>query len=749
MEMGKTQTGNRPTISGSSFLPACIRHARAPSVSLPRFPGKASLTTIQRLIDPREARHRAAAAKPDENLRSLLDSGNADALETMLMERLEQPADNIDFFLALVHALARRKDPEQAGLFLQLILDSLAASGNRDADLAFCTAMLCVSPHVTELRGRLLELLRAHYGTAGGFEQLAAHFDLTGAADPFAAAESLESWIAFDRGQAVYGPAYGVGTVSDVNLQIGTVKVSFQNQPGRPVSFRIGEAHKLLEPLPEEHFLRRKLEHVEDLIALAQSDPGELLRQAFDSSGTTMSLADLKTMLAGIVADKEWSTWWSKARQDRRLTVSAGSRPQLSWAGTAEQAQEAILTEFENAHGRERLELALSHAARSPELTDLIARHLVHDSQALEPTDPALAFELLLAAERIAPGSVSVSSFDSLLTTPDPAARVLAVRERNLRRRAVTLLSERLAEWQPHALELLAAESDTTILGALYDALRAQADTAGLERLVATTLATPERSPSLFLWLCREMRSREELRQRLDFPFLKALLGSLNNGALKAQFAALRKLFDPGGVVDEVVKTMNVDNARALLALLDKGINLEEYRKESVRTYVLECHPDAREQKRETLFTTAEALEAKQAEFHKLIKVDIPHNTEEMARAKAHGDLKENFEYHAARAKQEMLSSRAKTLHDQLAIAQVLDPRTVDPSGIAIGTHVTFDNDAQPYELTILGPWDSDPNNHVVSYLAPAVAALIGKRVGDTVQYDARRMVVQRIEVWK
>jgi transcription elongation GreA/GreB family factor len=72
----------------------------------------------------------------------------------------------------------------------------------------------------------------------------------------------------------------------------------------------------------------------------------------------------------------------------------------------------------------------------------------------------------------------------------------------------------------------------------------------------------------------------------------------------------------------------------------------------------------------------------------------------------------------------------------------------VDTSAITIGTKVTFDRGGQPFQLTILGPWDSDPNNHVVSYLAPAVAALIGRRVGDSVTYDAKNMVVKEIVVW-
>ena len=120
-------------------------------------------------------------------------------------------------------------------------------------------------------------------------------------------------------------------------------------------------------------------------------------------------------------------------------------------------------------------------------------------------------------------------------------------------------------------------------------------------------------------------------------------------------------------------------------------------------------------------------------------------------RAAAHGDLRENFEYHAARQRQEMLSSRAKTLHDELQRARALDPASIDPSVIRVGTRVqltALHAGEMPLHLTILGPWDSDPAQGIVSYLAPAVDALMGKRVGDAVRFGEQDFRVARIDVW-
>jgi transcription elongation GreA/GreB family factor len=160
-------------------------------------------------------------------------------------------------------------------------------------------------------------------------------------------------------------------------------------------------------------------------------------------------------------------------------------------------------------------------------------------------------------------------------------------------------------------------------------------------------------------------------------------------------------------------------------------------------------YPETHEVKDTTVFVSASALAARQAEFARLTTIDIPHNTEEIMKARAHGDLRENFEYHAARARQEMLSSRAKTLHDELQFARPIDFGRIDPSVVCIGTAVRLapEEDGEEVTVTILGPWDSDPAKNVLSYLAPAAAGLLGKKTGDKAVLNEKPYVVAGIEV--
>ncbi|MFQ5601423.1 MAG: GreA/GreB family elongation factor, partial [Candidatus Krumholzibacteriia bacterium] len=329
---------------------------------------------------------------------------------------------------------------------------------------------------------------------------------------------------------------------------------------------------------------------------------------------------------------------------------------------------------------------------------------------------------------------------------------VAGVRDRGLRERALALVREQRADWPDRYAELLESESDVRTLALLYDALRDSGHATALERVVQETVSRPAGAPRFYVWLCRETSARPELQARADWGFLRRLLEAIADEALKGHRAALRQLFDTGGLAEQVAAKLDLEQAQQLLWILEREIGLEEHRKETLRRVAWARFPQLRDSEEEALYTTAGALETKRAEFEQLVRVEIPRNTEEIRQAAAHGDLRENFEYKAARERQEMLSSRAKTLHEELRRARELDPACIDPSCVRVGTRVRLEPAAdgcEALDITILGPWDSDPAQGVLSYMAPAVSTVLGARVGDRVQFGDLPFVVVCIEVWQ
>ena len=124
-----------------------------------------------------------------------------------------------------------------------------------------------------------------------------------------------------------------------------------------------------------------------------------------------------------------------------------------------------------------------------------------------------------------------------------------------------------------------------------------------------------------------------------------------------------------------------------------------------------------------------------QEELEQRKNVDRRRITNAIAEAKAHGDLKENAEYHSATEKQGHVEGRIAQLQDIIANAQVIDPSTLENDSIVLGATVELINVETEEESTIqiVGSDESDSSKGKISFTSPLRKALIGKSEGDTV----------------
>ncbi len=120
-------------------------------------------------------------------------------------------------------------------------------------------------------------------------------------------------------------------------------------------------------------------------------------------------------------------------------------------------------------------------------------------------------------------------------------------------------------------------------------------------------------------------------------------------------------------------------------------------------------------------------------ELERLKRVERPAITRAIAEARAHGDLSENAEYHAAREKQSLTEARINELEAKLGTAEVLDPPT-SGARITFGSTVRLeDEDGKEARYQIVGSDETDPSRGRISVMAPLARTLIGKKVGDSV----------------
>jgi len=140
-----------------------------------------------------------------------------------------------------------------------------------------------------------------------------------------------------------------------------------------------------------------------------------------------------------------------------------------------------------------------------------------------------------------------------------------------------------------------------------------------------------------------------------------------------------------------------------------------------------------------------------QAELERLMKVARPQNIQAIAEARAHGDLSENAEYHAAKEQQSFIAGRIQELQGKIAMAQVIDPATIKQSKVAFGAKVkVLDVEADvEYIFILVGPEEADVKQGKISISSPVGRALIGKEVGDaaTIKAPARTIEYEILEI--
>ena len=251
----------------------------------------------------------------------------------------------------------------------------------------------------------------------------------------------------------------------------------------------------------------------------------------------------------------------------------------------------------------------------------------------------------------------------------------------------------------------------------------------------------------------------EDWFKEAEIPFQKQLIALLNITAhayreinshvdtsenKKISEKIVKLLFD-GEILIKFMLESEEPVMTHMYTLVDDIADLDSAKKALLRNKILEKYPDYKFHKTEErssspkgmLVTQAKKVE-KEAELKDLTEVQIPQNAQEVSEARAKGDLKENAEYQAAKEHQHYLNKKLGQLQAELARAVIFDPTTATTSYISFGTTVTLLNkDTNKEEkYTILGPWESDADNGIISYMSPFGNELLDHKVGEDLDFE-------------
>lgn len=138
---------------------------------------------------------------------------------------------------------------------------------------------------------------------------------------------------------------------------------------------------------------------------------------------------------------------------------------------------------------------------------------------------------------------------------------------------------------------------------------------------------------------------------------------------------------------------------------------------------------------------TQQGLDKLKAELKQLKTVDRPEIIRAISEAREHGDLSENAEYHSARERQSFIEGRVMELEDVISRAEVIDTTRLGGDTVTFGTVVEVADEETDEEqtFTIVGPYEADISKGYISTSSPIARAMIGKRVGESVEVTTPR----------
>ena len=662
-------------------------------------------------------------------------------LEDLWTRWVESRSQDVPFFVRVAAAVKKKGGTAQATAWLRLLADEHEEQGRAEQRLEVLVEAARMFPTDEEVRKELGEALRARFAGHPILAAVLAQNPLEKTKEPASVASKIRRWLAFTPGGIYYLPGRGPGRIAEMNPALDVIRLDFA---GVKLPFSLVAAEKTLVPLPEGHFLRDRLERPEEARALAESEPAEAVRRLLASFGRPLQLSEVKDHFTGLVPEAKWSAFWAGARRHKQLLVTgAGKSAQVAWSESAGAAEESIRSEFAEGSPERKIDLARKHGKRSKELAREFGSGLAVEARKAAARTPALAWELSQAALKLAPEEPEAYPAEELLASGNLLTRLSEIGDQGARTRALEAIRAHRDDWIELFTEQFLREEDQRVLAAIYLELPEERR-AEISRRV---LRSPRLAPRAFVWLA----DRSHVEGTPPPGLFSSLLDALRQEEFSGVRSRVKEFFDAGGLAVSLVRLApDEEKAREMLEALNRAGGLEEHRRATVREALLMKFPELRAPAREWVYSTPEAIETKRQELHHLKSVELPANAKAMQAAKELGDLSENFEYHATRQRHEYLSARIASLADELVRARPLDPSHVDPSEVRVGTRVALKPAQAPERaVTILGPWDSKPEESVYSYQSEFAQELLGRKVGDRIRWNTEELEILSIAPWR
>ncbi len=667
---------------------------------------------------------------------ALIAEGKGQHIEEFWLSKLEAGLDDPDPFLAANLALRRAGKKKDALLLLELAWEQAREQKAWRAVRAFAEECLRLGVgDATKLRADLEESMRKLWAGRPSLESLLRFFDLRQHKNPVDACEELETWLRHDVGEVFAMAGRGPGRVVEANPKVGVLRLDFEKEKKVPVP--IGAASRYLLPLPPGHFLRRRLEEPQKLRQELLADPPAGLVALLRCYPQPLTVSEIREAVGPLLADAEWASWWNKAKQAKEVLAEGKGSSTRYRAVSLGKAEEELAQRFAQAPLAEKVDLARRAKRGTPQAQEMVRLLLAEVDQAA----PADAYAAIAAAKRLGASEEDLQqAWASLRARVEPLQLLAALSDATDREAVLAdLVSE--GAWES-LVAWLERETNPRLLRFMAENLLAAGQEAALQKFLAHVFLHPARFAAAWVWAL-------ELE---DGPVAPLVAGKRSAAALlrlvdageRKEFSPyrgrIRALISPTSWVGQVLREeLTEELAKRLYHILQSPGVLREERA-WLKRVVLARFPQLAGQPAasETVPALSKTVSWLQEQLANLLYKEIPATLKAIQTAREEGDLRENFEYHAQRERQEQLSSRAAKIQADLAKVQIINPAQIDTSQVRVGCQVDLESEASSKRrrVVILGPYEANPEAGIFSHASEVGQSLLGKKEGEHVQLD-------------
>ena len=700
-----------------------------------------------------------------------ISSKDSEMLRALWSVILPLQKDDYGYFLGIAEKVALSVDKTLA---LSLLSDLYPAySGDISKAIQILKKALEIDPSSKEARDELVKAYRTKYAKSSRLEACLKKSGLLNMnEDVHKAVSFFETDIGFDVGSFVYQRSTDrLGLIQSINDK--EVVVAFNKANKASMSYDM--AFKALTPLPKNNIRVLKTAVPDKLAMKIKADPRWGLVTIMESHNNKCSLKEMKEELVPKILDqKAWEAFKSEAKrifnEDPYFSAVLGENDTYTLRTspiTQEEKQLAVFNAEKDFYAKVKIikdfvakDLDVESEAFS-EMIRFFNLQLARSSSTVD--DRVLSSFLLLdqlrnhqhIATALIETNVSFSSLYKLID--DKVALFDKINNADLKRSYLENVMNADRNWS----EIYKKCFPYYTYSWIPNSLRANGKASIYYDILRECIHNYRENVDVFLWNFKnageaDWAKADVTRQDILITLLLILDYTASSIELKKDVSENRKrndlvinyLFKEKLIFTEIRKG-DRDLASKVYSIIANDKNIDKGYVIEVRHLIGELYPDfnffddqvtsgTEDLIPRGFLCTKKALDEKIKEKEHIEHVELQEVASEIADARALGDLRENAEYQYGKDKQKNLNARLRRLTSEIESAQVVTPESVSTAKIGFGTEVTLHDNISGRDVvyTILGQWESDPDNGILNFKTPLGMELLNKCVGDELDFD-------------